>query len=371
MLEISTAKLFWEYACFVVLYACVYVCALVCTCVYACVCACVRACVRARACVYVCMRAYLSLNVHACDVTEPLFDFQPASVDDICGLIMKSCKKVVPVIDTITRPLLKCNVNTLAPVLTRVVNSSIETSIVPCVMKHAVVTPLLKKTGLDPEKMTNYRPISNLSFVSKLLEKHVATQVRQHLEENGLFDVFQSAYRPAHSCETALVRIQDDILQSLDNRKSTILVLLDLRAAFDTVDHHILLDRLHTCGIRGNAHKWMQSYLSQRSQVVNIRDTRSRCVQLPCGVPQGSVLGPLLFSIYCIELSSVFKNHQVSYHIYADDSQLYVEFPPDQPALAVTAANRISRCITDVRAWLKQRLDAQQRQNRSYCDIGR
>ena len=133
---------------------------------------------------------------------------------------MKSCNKVVPVIDTIAGPLLKCNVNTLAPVLTRVVNSSIETSIVPCVMKHAVVTPLIKKTGLDPEKMTNYRPISNLSFVSKLLEKHVATQVRQHLEENGLFDVFQSAYRPAHSCETALVRIQDDILQSLDNRKS-------------------------------------------------------------------------------------------------------------------------------------------------------
>ena len=155
--------------------------------------------------------------------------------------------------------------------------------------------PLLKKTGLDPEKMTNYRPISNLSIVSKLLEKHVATQVRQHLEENGLFDVFQSAYRPAHSCETALVRIQDDILQSLDNRKSTILVLLDLRAAFDTVDHQILLDRLHTCGIRVNAHKWMQSYLSQRSQVVNIRDIWFTLCPTNMRVPQGSVLGPLLF----------------------------------------------------------------------------
>ena len=222
-----------------------------------------------------------------------------------------------PVLDTITGPLLKYNVNTLAPVLglTRIVNSSIKTSLVPCVMKHAVVTPLLKKTGIDPENMMNYCPISNLSFVSKLLEKHVDTQVRQHLEVNALFDVFQSAYRPAHSCETALVRIQDDILQSLDNRKGTILVLFDLRAAFDTVDHQILLDRLHMFGIRGNAHKWMQSYLSQRSQVVNIRDTRSRCVQLPCGVPQGGVLGPLLFSIYCIELSSVFESHQLSYHI--------------------------------------------------------
>ena len=96
----------------------------------------------------------------------------------------------------------------------------------------------------------------------------------------------------------------------------------------------------------------MQSYLSQRSQVVNLRNTRSRCVQLPCGVPQGSVLGPLLFSIYGIELSSVLESNQLSYHIYADDSQLHVEFPRDQPAQAVTAANRLSRCITDVRAWL-------------------
>ena len=104
--------------------------------------------------------------------------------------------------------------------------------------------------------------------------------------------------------------------------------------------------------ILGNVHKWMQLYLSQRSQVINIRDTRSRCVQLPCSVPQGSVLGPLLFSIYCFELSSVFKSHQLSYHIYADDTQLYAKFPRDQPALAVTAANRKSRCITDVRTWL-------------------
>ena len=129
-----------------------------------------------------------------------------------------------------------------------------------------------------------------------------------------LFYVFQSAYRPAHSCETALVRTQDDMLQSLESRKSTTLVLLDLRAAFDTVHHQILLDRLHVFGMRGNAHKWMQSYLSQRSQVVNIRDTRSRRVQLPCGVPQGSVLGRLLFSIYCIELISYHTTYTLMTH---------------------------------------------------------
>ena len=102
---------------------------------------------------------------------------------------------------------MKSNVNILAPVLTRIVNSSLASSTVPAAMKHAVVTPLLKKAGIDADKLASYRPISQLSFVSKLLEKHVAIQIRQHMEFNDLFDTFQSAYRPAHSCETAMVHI--------------------------------------------------------------------------------------------------------------------------------------------------------------------
>ncbi len=101
---------------------------------------------------------------------------------------------------------------------------------------------------------------------------------------NDIFDVFQSAYRPAHSCESALVRIQDDILVSLDNRKTVILVLLDLSAAFDTVDHRLLLDKLYRIGIRGNAHRWMHSYLSERTQVVRVDKHISRCVDLCFGV---------------------------------------------------------------------------------------
>ena len=132
----------------------------------------------------------------------------------------------------------------------------------PKVMKHAVVTPLLQKTGIDPDSLSNYRPISNLSFISKLPERIIASQIRQYLVTNVIFDVFQSAYRPAHSCETALVRIQNDILVSLDNRKTVVLVLLDLSAAFDIVDHRILLDQLYRTCIRGNAHRWMHLYLS-------------------------------------------------------------------------------------------------------------
>ena len=101
--------------------------------------------------------------------------------------------------------------------LTRILNLSIESSNEPKVIKHAVVTPLLKKSGLDPDSLSNYRPISNLSFISKLLERFIVSQqIRQYMVTNDIFDVFQSAYRPAHSCETALVRIQGDILVSLD-----------------------------------------------------------------------------------------------------------------------------------------------------------
>ena len=110
----------------------------------------------------------------------------------------------------------------------------------PAVMKHAIVTPLLKKSD---------RPISNVSFISKLLEKYVASQIRQYMDPNDLFNIFQIVYRPAHSCETALVCIQDDIPHSLDNWNTMILVLLDLSAAFDTVNHCLLLDKLHEIGI--------------------------------------------------------------------------------------------------------------------------
>ena len=139
---------------------------------------------------------------------------------------------------------------------------------------------------------------------------------------------------------------------SLDNRKSVILVLLDLSAAFDTVAHPLLLDQLHRIGIRGNAHRWMTSYLPERTQLVRVGKHTSRCVDLCSGVPQGSVLGPLLFSIYCLWLDDIFKRHQLQYHMYADDTQLYVEFPRDQQVTATAATNRIALCTADVKTWM-------------------
>ena len=224
----------------------------------------------------------------------------------------------------------------------------------PAAMKHAIITPLLKKPGIDVDNMSSYRPISKLSFVSKVLEKHIAIQIQHHMETHNLFDTFQSAYRPHQSCETAIVRIQDDIMKSLDSHKYVILVLLDLSSAFDSVDHAILMNTLYKIGVRGRAYSWVKSYLSSRTQAVEIGEAMSETVHLHCGVPQGSVLGPLLFNIYCLDPADVFRDHSVHYHVYADDTQLYVEFPNEPLEHSTSNAERMSRCITDVKTWLTE-----------------
>jgi hypothetical protein len=174
-----------------------------------------------------------------------------------------------------------------------------------------------------------------------------------NMTENGLHEALQSAYKKFHSTETALLCVQDALLRALDNHQAAVLVLLDLSAAFDTVDHDILLTTLEThVGITGKALDWFKSYLSSRYQYVCINGIYSEKKKLKCGVPQGSVLGPDLFAIYSLPLAMLIRKHRIPFHFFADDGQLYIIFDPvDLDGVKVTK-EKIEAVIADVSHWL-------------------
>ena len=149
------------------------------------------------------------------------------------------------------------------------INASLTSSHVPAEFKHVIVKPLLKKPALDKDILNNYRPVSNLPFVSKLVERVIAKQLNMHIDEHALYDPFQSAYRRGHSTETALRRVKNDIAETLDMKCTTILVMLDLSVAFDSVVHELLMTRLEqSFGITDKALAWLRSYISERNQKV-------------------------------------------------------------------------------------------------------
>jgi len=180
----------------------------------------------------------------------------------------------------------------------------------PASYKRAQVLPLLKKAGLDSSSPGNYRPISNLSTVSKVLERLVLTRLRPHLLGSANFSKYQSAYEKGHSTEIALLEVLDGVYMAADNKQVTVLIGLDFSAAFDTVDHEILLQRLQSeFGVTDTPLDWLRSYLATRTQFEKLGQHQSPTVGFDVGVPQGSVLGPLLFVIYCSPVADVIASH--------------------------------------------------------------
>lgn len=290
------------------------------------------------------------------EVTNCLTGFALATEEEIHKIIRDSAGKSCA-LDPWPTWLLKDCLDETLPMITRIVNQSLVDGEVPRSFKRAHIKPLLKKAGLDQEVFKNYRPVSNLSFISKILEKVVSHRLDEHLNLNGLCNPFQSAYTPFHSTETALLKVQSDILDALAAGNVCVLVLLDLSAAFDTIDHTILLDRLRdTYSISGTALKWFASYLGERYQSVIVNDKSSDPSRLCFGVPQGSVLGPKLYTLYTKPLGDLISSHGVQYHMYADDTQLYIFFKKDDTVTQDSAIQRLEACLADIEVWMQDNM---------------
>jgi len=195
--------------------------------------------------------------------------------------------------------LVRESVDLLLPFLTTLGNTSLMQGRLPASQKHAIVTPRLKTSGLDPTDIANIRPVSNLTFMSKVTERAAASQLNAYLSANGLMPRYQSAYRKKHSTETAMLRVWSDVRTSADVRDVTLLGLLDLSAAFDCVDHDILLHGLEVeFGLTNTALEWMRSFLTDRMQQVLYCGRLSPIQRALFGVPQGLVLGPAVRALH-------------------------------------------------------------------------
>uniref|UniRef100_A0A669C582 Reverse transcriptase domain-containing protein n=1 Tax=Oreochromis niloticus TaxID=8128 RepID=A0A669C582_ORENI len=275
--------------------------------------------------------------------------FSPVSLPELVKLV-NSVKASSCSLDIIPASLFKNVFQSIGPCVLTLINSSLASGIVPVYFKNAAILPLLKKPQLDPSLWSSYRPISKLPLIAKLLEKVVAKQLMAALDKHGIYDKFQSGFRQFHSTETALLRVSSDILMDNDAGKCSVLLMLDLTSAFDTVDHHILIERLKKwVGVSGTALEWFSSYLHHRSFSVAVSDFRSSSTSLTYGVPQGSVLGPLLFLIYLLPLQHIMGSFEdISYHCYADDIQLYISFMPED----LSKLQRLNDCLDLIKRWM-------------------
>ena len=299
-----------------------------------------------------------SVNKVVCvesDATE-LHELKPVSLEEI-DRILKKCSNKLCLLDPIPMWLLKDNSTQFIPILTEIVNASFKTGNFPDALKDAIITPIIKKQNMDPNILSNYRPVSNIKVVAKVAEMAASARLTDHLNSNNLNEIFQSAYRPCHSTETALLRVKNDIATAIDNTKAVFLVMLDLSAAFDTIDHSIFINRLHhTFHIKGRALKWFASYLQNRKNRVSISGKFSQEQVLNFGLPQGSILGPRGYTMYTHPVGEILRRNNVDFHTYADDTQIYVVFDPRNDAECELALNRLKTCVHEIKTWMTKNM---------------
>ena len=282
---------------------------------------------------------------------EYLTMFSPCTVNELKDIIRQSGIKV-SLHDILPGHLMNNSIDTLLPYLNKLVNLSIATGNFDG-LKDAVVRPLYKNDADDINDLSNYRPISNLTFLSKLVERVVLSRLQQHMNSINYNCDTQFGYKKYHGTETLLLKVVNDILVGLDSKSGVVLILIDLSAAFDTVCHNKLINILaNELKIQGTALKWFKSYLTGRTQRVVIGDTLSEPLELSFGVPQGSVLGPILFNIYVASLSNIFCDAGFQTLSYADDNAGYQAF---SLSCADTVLNEyVPTLLHNISNWMQQ-----------------
>ena len=251
--------------------------------------------------------------------------------------------------DPIPTSLLKECLDCLLPVIVKIVNYSFASNTFPDALKIAIVLPLLKKILLDIENKKNYRPVSNLPFLGKVIEKTSVGRFSEHTAVHNLEALLQSAYKQFHSVETALLRVYDDMLNAIDRGQHVLVTLLDYSAAFDTIGHSILFRRLQdSYGITGDALEWIKSYFTNRHQVVCVNGVMSAEHALPVGMPQGSYFGPFGYPKYSGPIARIAERNEVLYHQYADDTQLYVFCDINN---VESQKSKLEQCIREIKDW--------------------
>ena len=245
--------------------------------------------------------------------------FMPTDANEV--ILINSClkNKMSHGHDKIALSIMKGSIDIVAPTLACIINTSLSSGIFPDSLKTARVCPVFKSG--DRRLFSNYRPISVLSCFSKIFEKIVYKRLTNYLSKNNILTESQYGFRPGHTTSMALLDMYDGLSQSIEDNKFGIGIFVDLSKAFDCIDHGILIKKLHHYGIRGIVLNWFISYLSMRSQFVSFNNTDSALRYITCGVPQGSILGPLLFLIYVNDIANC--SSILNLIMFADDTNVF------------------------------------------------
>ena len=284
--------------------------------------------------------------------TPSLSEFIPFNQLEVRKTILsmktKSCE-----LDALPTVLLKDCLDEILPTITKLVNMSLQDGVFASGWKTSIIRPLLKKPNLDLI-LSSYRPVSNLPFLSKLLEKCAMDRINEHCRLHRLVPEYPSAYRSGYSCETAIVKLMDDILWAMENQSITAIMALDLSAAFDTVDHGILSSVLkYNFGLRGTVLNWFNSYLENRSCKVSIGEEYSSMRELPFSVPQGSCAGAQLFNLYCSTVQEI-VNPPLTLHGFADDHAVGNRFKPGEGGEEARCMCELEECAANLKEWMNE-----------------